>query len=419
MRQTRTIVVAGGGIGGLAAALAIANAGFRVVVLERATQLAEAGAGIQLSPNAGHALASLGLAQEVAAASTEIESLEIRSGHPGRRITKMPLGARAKTKYGQPYQVIHRADLLEILAAKVRAHGEIDLQLGAELVEFGVHANGTTVLAQTPTRSYETRGLALIAADGVRSTVRGLMPGGSPVVHSGRIAWRAVIKADDAPIGLPRDGVGLWIGPDAHLVHYPIRGGETINIVAIVKDNWDSEGWSERGDREWIEARFRRWAPVARATLEAAPHWLKWPLLTVNPSGTWVAGSVALLGDAAHGMLPFLAQGGAMAIEDAVVLGRLVAASPDDPAAVLSTYESARKPRVRRAWRAAKATGDLYHMRGISGMIRDAGMEVMGGRGLLARYDWIFGWRDAAASAKSAGRATPFSAHPRGSGDPA
>jgi salicylate hydroxylase len=404
VRQTRTIVIAGGGIGGLAAALAIANSGFRVVVLERAAQLAEAGAGIQLSPNAGHALTSLGVGAEVAALASEIESLEVRSGHPGRRITKMPLGARVAAKYGMPYRVIHRADLLEILAAKVRAHGEIELQLGAELVELGVHANGITALAQTPSRSYETRGLALIAADGVRSTTRGLMPGGSPVVHSGRTAWRATIKTDDAPMGLSRDSIGLWIGPDAHLVHYPIRGGETINVVAIVKDAWDAPGWSERGDREEIEARFRRWAAVPRATLEAAPHWLKWPLLTVNPSGAWVAGPVALLGDAAHGMLPFLAQGGAMAIEDAVVLGRLVASSPDDPAAVLAAYESIRKPRVRRVWRAAKAAGDLYHMRGISGMIRDAGMEVIGGRGLLARYDWIYKWKDAKGAATSSRR---------------
>ena len=396
MRQTRTIVVAGAGIGGLTAALAVASADFRVVVLERSDRLSETGAGIQLSPNAGRVLADLGLGAEIAAASVEIRALEIRSGRAGRRITTMPLGARAREKHGYPYQVIHRADLQEILAARVQAHGEIDLHLGAELVEFGVHANGITALVDSGGRSSDIRASALIAADGVRSTVRGLMPGAARAVHAGRVAWRAVIKADDAPIGLSRDSIGLWIGPDAHFLHYPLRGSGAINVVAIVRDNWPGPGWSGPGDPDWIARRFRRWAPVVRATIKAAPHWLRWPLLTVSPRGTWVTGSVALLGDAAHAMPPFLAQGGAMAIEDAAVLGRMLAAQPDNPPAALQAYAEARRPRVRRVWRAAKAAGDLYHLGAVTGTIRDIGMETLGGRLLLSRYDWIYGWRDGA-----------------------
>jgi salicylate hydroxylase len=218
------------------------------------------------------------------------------------------------------------------------------------------------------------------------------MPGGAAAVHSGRTAWRTVIKADDAPIGLSRDSIGLWVGPDAHFVHYPIRGRGEINVVAIVREDWDGPGWSEPGNPEWITRRFRRWAPVVRAAVKAAPHWLKWPLLTVSPTGTWVSGSVALLGDAAHAMLPFLAQGGAMAIEDATVLGRSLAMHPDDPPAALQLYETERRARVRRVWRAAKAAGELYHLGVVTGTIRDAGMEILGGRMLLSRYDWIYGW---------------------------
>jgi salicylate hydroxylase len=393
VRQTRTIVVAGGGIGGLTAALAIAAAGFRVVVLERNERMSEAGAGIQLSPNAGRILAGFGMEAEIAAAAVEIRALEIRSGHPGRRITSMPLSKRSRSKYGHPYRVIHRADLQAILAAKVRAHGEIDLRLGTELVEFGVHANGITALVESRGTSADIRASALIAADGVRSAVRARMPDGAPAVHTGRTAWRTVIKADDAPIGLSRDSIGLWVGPDAHFVHYPIRGRGEINVVAIVREDWDGTGWSEPGNAEWITRRFRRWAPVVRAAVKAAPHWLKWPLLTVSPWGAWVGGSVALLGDAAHAMLPFLAQGGAMAIEDAAVLGRALAAQADDPPAALETYEKERRPRVRRVWRAAKAAGDLYHLGAVTSTIRDAGMEIIGGRMLLSRYDWIYGWK--------------------------
>jgi salicylate hydroxylase len=407
LRQTRTIVVAGGGIGGLTAALAIAAARFRVVVLERSERLSEAGAGIQLSPNAGRILAGFGMEAEVASAAIEIRALEVRSGHPGRRITNMPLGKRSREKYGHPYRVIHRADLQAILAAKVRAHGEIDLRLGTELVEFGVHTNGITVLAESRGTSADIRASALIAADGVRSAVRARMPGGAPVAHTGRTAWRTVIKADDAPIGLSRDSIGLWIGPDAHFVHYPIRGRGEINVVAIVREDWDGPGWSEPGDPEWITRRFRRWAPVVRAAVKAAPHWAKWPLLTVAPSGAWVDGPVALLGDAAHAMLPFLAQGGAMAIEDAAVLGRAFAAQADDPIAALAAYEKGRRARVRRIWRAAKAAGELYHLGAVTGTIRDAGMEILGGRMLLSRYDWIYGWKLAPPKSAAAAPAEP------------
>jgi salicylate hydroxylase len=393
MRDPRTVVIAGAGIGGLTAALTLAREGFRVAVAERTHTLSPIGAGIQLSPNAGRILAELGLDAALAPLAVEPAAIEIRSGHNGRVIAAIPLGERARKRYGFPYRTIHRADLQSVLLAAVSDHAEIDLQLGAELVEFAAHARGLTAMLQHGDGSAnDLPAAALVGADGIRSRIRAVMPGARPLQPARRTAWRAVVDIVDAPPEMAHDRVGLWLAPDVHLVHYPIRAGMQVNIVAIVKEDLADESWNAPGERSAIIERFRRWCEPARQIIATPAEWTRWSIASVDPRGTWAAGPVALLGDAAHAMVPFLAQGGAMAIEDAAVLARALGASPDDAAAAFRRYQALRQPRLRRVWRTSASTGDLYHMGSLTGGIRNLGMRLIGGKGLLARYDWLYKW---------------------------
>jgi salicylate hydroxylase len=385
--ERQPIVIAGAGIGGLTAALALASAGQSVVVCERAGELSEVGAGIQLSPNAGRVLAALGLDEAIGAKASEPKAIDIRSGASGALIVSLPLGD-FPARYGLPYRVIHRADLQSILATAARAHADIELRLGAFVAGFEQYKDGVAIEANA--RRQTIRAAALIAADGVWSSLRSkIAPRAAR--PTGRTAWRAVMPSDRAPAGLASDRTGLWLGVDAHLVHYPVAKGAEINLVAIVDEDWREEGWSAPGDPEWLRARFASWSEVPRAIVGAPVEWLKWALVAVDPSGPWVDGRAALLGDAAHAMAPYLAQGAAMAIEDAAVLAQAIGATPDVQAA-LRAYERERRPRVERVWRAAARTGDYYHLGAAAGAIRDTVMRLGGPRLLLARNDWVYRW---------------------------
>jgi salicylate hydroxylase len=236
----------------------------------------------------------------------------------------------------------------------------------------------------------EVTAAALIAADGAGSLVRALMPDGAPRRPMGRTAWRAVISAETAPDTMPGDRVGLWLGAGGHVVHYPVRGGREFNIVAVTPD--DSVAGPDPTGFGDLMKRFRRWNRSVLAILTAPVQWRRWPITTIDPTGPWTRGPVALLGDAAHAMAPFLAQGGAMAIEDAYVLAQTVALRPDEPAAAFAAFERERKPRVARVWNAAWNTADLYQMGGVLAAVRNTGMRMAGGGLLLRRYRWIFGW---------------------------
>jgi salicylate hydroxylase len=386
VRPTRTVVIAGGGIGGLSAALGLAKVGFRCVVLERTPALGESGAGIQLGPNAGKALAWLGIANSALdAVASQPERLEARSGRSGRRLTSMRLGERAARRFGAPYRTLRRADLQQILFEAVHRHPDIDLQLGTELAEFSTHANGVSAIGAGASRHREIRGQALIAADGVGSTVRKVMPGASEPRFTGWRAWRAVVPAP--ALSEFADAVTVWMGPNAHLVHYPIRSGAEINLVAIVKEPLEA---ASTGPRDLL-AHFRGWSAAAQAVLAVAPSWTKRPIMTVDPRGAWHHGPVALLGDAAHAFPPYLAQGGAFAIEDAVMLAVALSRHADDPADGLREYRVLRYGRTRRLFRAANGAGGIYHMGRATAWTRDLTLMVAGPL-LLHRYDWIYRW---------------------------
>ncbi len=399
MAASRTIIVAGAGIGGLTASLALAGQGFRVIILEKAERLEETGAGVQLSPNASRVLIELGLQPRLTARAVIPDAISIMSARKGCEIARLPLGEAATSRAGAPYWVLHRADLQAALQAEVNDHPDIELRLGCQFEDVGTHAKGLTVGQRKGTARRQERALALIGADGIWSAVRHhLFPQVQPQ-FSGLIAWRGTLDATQLPREYTSRRVQLWMGPDAHLVAYPISGARQINVVAVVGGTWNRPGWSAPGETCEIKNAFAssRWPGPARMLLGAVDDWRKWALFTIPEGGEWTEGAIALLGDAAHAMLPFAAQGAGMAIEDAAVLAKCLGAGVAEGAAgipaALKNYARLRRARVARVQRAARRSGRIYHLAGPAALARDLAIRSMGAQRVLARQDWIYDWR--------------------------
>ena len=399
MAVARTIIVAGAGIGGLTAALSLAARGFRVIVLEKAERLEEAGAGLQLSPNASRILVELGLQPRLAARAVTPDAINIMSARAGGEIARLPLGEAASLRAGAPYWVVHRADLQAALQAQVNDSPDIELRLGCQFEDVASHAKGLTVIQRRGNARQPELAVALIGADGIWSAVRNhLFPEVQPQ-FSGLIAWRGTLDATTLPREYTSPRVQLWMGPNAHLVAYPISGARQINVVAIVPGTWNRPGWSAQGDANELKSAFasQRWPATARMLVGAVDEWRRWALFTLPDLGEWSSGAVALLGDAAHAMLPFAAQGAGMAIEDAAVLAGCLSQSAGDniadiPAA-LKRYGRLRRGRVLRVQRAARQQGRIYHLTGPLALARDLAIKAMGPQRMLARQDWIYDWR--------------------------
>jgi salicylate hydroxylase len=396
MAPSRNIIIAGAGIGGLTAALALAQRGFRAVVLDQAERLAETGAGIQLSPNATRVLIRLGLEERLAADAVAPEAVDIRSTGGGI-LARIPLGDYAAERYGAPYWVTHRGDLQAALIEAVRASPDIVLKLGTRVEDFVTHENCLTVACRHGPSPVDESGIALICADGLWSRLRLRLGHWRKPDFRHRTAWRALVPASRVAPDLRTNVVRLWLGQGAHLVHYPVKAGHLINIVAIVDDRWDQPGWSEDGARDEIIARFaaRRWAPSAYELIATPERWHKWALYDLPRLRRWGEGPVTLVGDAAHPMLPFLAQGAAMAIEDAAVLAASIARTPDDISGAMRRYERARRRRIYRVQRGARRNSRTYHLAGSEAVLRNLMMRALGGKLLLRSYDWLYNWRPA------------------------
>jgi salicylate hydroxylase len=396
---SRTIFVAGAGIGGLTAALSLAAKGFRVVVLEKADRLVEVGAGLQLSPNASRILVDLGLTERLGRRAVTPEAISIMSARAGGEISRLPLGEVASARAGAPYWVVHRADLQTALQGAVNDNPDIELRLGSQFEDLTAHAKGLTVVQRSGNMRRQDLAMALIGADGIWSSVRHhLFPETQPQ-FSGLIAWRGTLDARQLPREYTAARVQLWMGPHAHLVAYPISGARQINIVAVVPGTWNRPGWSAEGNGRELKEAFvsSRWPGPARMMISAVDDWRKWALFTMPEGGEWSKGAIALLGDAVHGMLPFAAQGAGMAIEDAAVLAHALSEGPLDTAAgvaaALKRYAKLRRARVARVQHTAQSQGRIYHLTGPMALARDLAIKAIGPQRMLARQNWIYDWR--------------------------
>ena len=395
MASSRTILVAGGGIAGLTTALALARKDFRAVVLEQAERLEEAGAGIQLPPNATRVLLGLGLGEALKPKVVAPEAIAIRSARSGRQIVRIPLGKQMETQYGTPYWTIHRGDLQAALFDAVENNPDTAIKLAARVEDFEPHGHGLTVQVRTGGKPSHERGIALVGADGLWSVLGAQVDRKGKPRFAQRSAWRATLPASEVSEEFRAPLVQLWLGRNAHLVHYPVRGGSLINIVAIVEDVWQGEDWSAAGARDEILPRFpkRRWAASARTLLSTPQSWLKWALYDRPVRRRWGNGLMTLVGDAAHPMLPFIAQGAAMAMEDAVTLADCLAAQRDDLASGMRRYEEMRRFRTAMVQQASRANGKLYHLDWPFSFARNVSLRLMGGDRLRGRYDWLYDWR--------------------------
>ena len=386
------ILIAGAGIGGLTAALGLLRQGLPVTVLEQATELGEVGAGVQISANGTKALARLGVGPALEQVSTEAAGKQVRLWSTGATWKLFDLGAASRTMFGSPYLMAHRADLHQVLVDAVRALDADAIRLGQKVTGVSQDEAGVTV---TTASGQAHRGSVLVGADGVHSRVRAAVFGQGQPEFSGIMAWRGVVRAADLPPHL-REPVGVnWVGPGAHVIHYPLRRGELVNVVGIVeKDGWRSESWSEQGSRADFLQDFAHWHEDVQTLIGAIDQPYKWALMVREPMAAWTSGRVTLLGDACHPTLPFLAQGAVMAIEDGYILARALAQHRGDPHLALQRYEQSRLDRTSRVVRGSAQNAKRFHNPVLAS--HDGASEYVerewAEQRVKERYDWLFSY---------------------------
>jgi 2-polyprenyl-6-methoxyphenol hydroxylase-like FAD-dependent oxidoreductase len=380
--DTDPIVIVGGGIGGLATALALAQRGMASRVLEQAPEFKEIGAGIQLGPNSWRCLRALGVEAAVKPLASFPRALVMMDAVTAEEAVSIPLGG-FEQRFNAPYALIYRADLLKVLLDACIASPLIELQSSCKVTGFEDMGQSVSV-ATGDGRSY--RGSALIGADGLWSKVRAKLIGdGGPRV-SGHVTYRAVLPATEVPPDLRRSDMVLWAGPKCHLVHYALRGGDLFNLVAVFHSDRYEEGWNATGDPVELHQRFSGTCDFVRMMLNKITEWRMWVLCDRDPIKDWSKGRVTLLGDAAHPMLQYLAQGAGMALEDSVCIAKCLDETESVEAA-LAAYARARYLRTGRVQLTARLYGEFNHAEGVRRELRNAFVKNMSYEGLAWLYD--------------------------------
>lgn len=383
------VLVAGGGIGGLAAALALVRRGFDVDVLEQAPEIGEIGAGIQLGPNAFAAFDALGVGERARARAVYTEAMVMYDAVDESLVGRIPTGEAFRARFGNPYAVIHRADVHLSLLEGAQQTGRVRFLTSTRVERVEQDAAGVTVFDQ---RGQAHRGVALVGADGVKSVVRQQFVG-DPARVTGHVVYRAVVDRKDFPADLQWNAASLWAGPNCHLVHYPLRGGEQYNVVVTFHSR-DQEEWGVReGSKDEVQSYFQGICPKARQLIDLPRSWKRWATADRDPIDCWTHGRVTLLGDAAHPTTQYMAQGACMAMEDAVTLGEALRVHGNDWPRALEHYQRSRVPRTARIVLSSREMGRLYHAKGVERLVRN---DLWKGRAPERFYDaveWLYGWR--------------------------
>ena len=382
------ILISGGGIGGLITGYALARQGFPVRLFEQSPEFREVGAGIQLGPNIFRVLEKIGLKDAVLADAHRPPAQEMRDALTGKLIVRIPLEEAFFQRFGEPYAVTHRADIHGTFLRACQNSNLVTLETSRRVDSFEDTGKGVTVTLED---GQKAEGRALIGCDGMWSKIRERIVGDGKPRVSGHIAYRAVLKREDVPKDLWRPEVVLWAGPRTHLVHYPLRRGELYNLVAVFHSDHYEEGWNAEGSKDLLWQHFKGQRPEVLRMLERIETWRMWVLCDREPVKNWTQGRVTLLGDAAHPMLQYLAQGACMATEDAVLLAEKARAHPDDLPAAFNAYTQDRYLRTARVQIMARVYGDFYHARGVTAELRDI---TLSGRTPQQSYDgiaWLYG----------------------------
>jgi 2-polyprenyl-6-methoxyphenol hydroxylase-like FAD-dependent oxidoreductase len=387
-RPTLPILVAGGGIGGLAAALALTRQGYSVRVLEQAAQLGEIGAGIQLGPNAFAAFDALGIGPEARGRAVYTDEMVMHDALDETLVGRIPTGEAFRARFGNPYAVIHRADVHSALLEGAQRSDRIQLETATTVQRLEQDEQGVTV---HDSRGRMHRGLALIGADGVKSAVRRQLVGDEARV-SGHVVYRAVVDRSDFPEDLRWNAASIWVGPNCHLVHYPLRGGEQYNVVVTFHSR-DREEWSVReGSRDEVQSYFEGICPRARQLIDLPRDWKRWATADREPISQWTFGRATLLGDAAHPTLQYLAQGACMALEDAVTLGEALRFHDGHVERALAAYQRARIARTARVVLSAREMGRIFHAKGVERLVRNGLWKDRTPERFYDAMEWLYGW---------------------------
>ncbi len=382
------VLVAGGGIGGLAAALALVRRGFRVRVLEQSPQIGEIGAGIQLGPNAFHAFDALGVGDKARSRAVYTDYMVMTDAIDEYEVGRIPTGEAFRQRFGNPYAVIHRADVHLSLLEGAQESGMVEFMTSTRVERIEQDGDSVTVIDQNGNRH---TGVALIAADGVKSVVRAQLVGDGHRV-TGHVVYRAVVDQADFPENLKWNAASVWVGPNCHLVHYPLRGGEQYNVVVTFHSRKQEEWSVTEGSVDEVRSYFDGISEKARQLIDLPKSWKRWATADREPIGQWSFGRVTLLGDAAHPMTQYMAQGACMALEDAVTLGEALRVCGDDFIQAFALYQRSRIARAARVVLSAREMGRIYHAKGVERLVRN---DLWRGRKPEQFYDamqWLYGW---------------------------
>jgi 3-hydroxybenzoate 6-monooxygenase len=383
------VLIAGGGIGGLAAALGLAQKGLRSILLEKASALGEIGAGIQLGPNAFHAFDYLGVGEAARGMAVYIDQLRLMDALSAEEITHVDLGDAFRKRFGNPYGVVHRGDLHGVLLKACRDSELIELRVSSEVVRYD--QDGSTVTASLSNGERVT-GSLLIGADGLWSNVRKQVTSDGPPRVSGHTTYRSVIPTEEMPEDLRWNAATLWAGPKCHIVHYPLSGWKVFNLVVTYHNDAPEPVAGKPVSHEEVMQGFGHVHERARAIIRHGRNWKLWVLCDRDPTERWVDGRVALLGDAAHPMLQYFAQGACQAMEDAVCLSHMLGSHPDDHATALENYRQQRFPRTARVQLLSRAIGEhIYHPAGDHARLRNAIMRAKLSEDYYRDLAWLYG----------------------------